>query len=96
MSRDEYIHTVNPCYCCECYDPDYESCTMPDTDHIYACRQHTEEFRIKDFYYNNQDFRAYVDKYARDRGISAEEALTHELVKEVYLHYREEANNGTS
>lgn len=91
MSRDEYIHTVNPCYGCGCYDPD-EGCSMPGIDRVYACPHNEEAFKIKSFYYNNPDFKTYVDKYARDHNISTEEALSHELVKLVYLHYKEGGN----
>ena len=37
----------------------------------------------------NKDFRAYVDKYARDRRISVAEALTHKLVQEAEDYYKE-------
>ena len=37
----------------------------------------------------NQKFREYVDKYCATRKISVEEALTHELVRQAYLYYRE-------
>lgn len=37
----------------------------------------------------NEDFRAYVDKYARDRKISVAEALTHKLVQEAEDYYKE-------
>lgn len=47
---------------------------------------------MKEFYNTNEDFKIYVDKYRSDRGISLEEALTHKLVKEVYLYYKERVN----
>lgn len=37
----------------------------------------------------NKKFRDYVDKYCATRKISIEEALTHELVRQAYLYYRE-------
>lgn len=89
MSRDEYIHTVNPCYGCGCYDPDYEGCTMPSVDRGYACPHETEEFKIKSFYYNNEGFRSYVDSYSRSRCIPVEVALEHELIKNVYQYYKD-------
>lgn len=95
MSRDEYIHTVNSCYDCPSYDPD-EGCSMPGLDREYACRLHSEGFKIKNFYYNNPDFTAYVDKYCRDYSLTIDEALSHELVRQVYLHYKEEGDNGIS
>lgn len=35
-----------------------------------------------ELYNTNEDFRNYVDKYKRDRKLSLEEALEHELVKQ--------------
>lgn len=40
-------------------------------------------------YRRNKQFRDYVDKYCKSRVITVEEALQHELVKQVYLHYTE-------
>ena len=40
-------------------------------------------------YKHNQKFRDYVDKYSKHQGISVEEALKHEMVRQVYLHYTE-------
>lgn len=37
----------------------------------------------KALYDNNKDFKQYVDKYANQRKLSIEEALSHALVKEV-------------
>lgn len=52
---------------------------------------------MREYYDNNPDFRAYVDKYRNLYGYSVEEALTHEMVRQAYLYYKdEEANNGTS
>lgn len=52
---------------------------------------------MKEYYENNLDFRAYVDRYARTYGVSVEEALEHELVKEVYRYYKNmEAEHDTS
>lgn len=89
MSRDEYIYTVNPCYGCGCYDPD-EGCSMASVDIAYACRQETEEFKIKSFYYNNPDFRKYVDRYCLTYNIQVDEALTHEIVRLTYQYYKDE------
>lgn len=36
----------------------------------------------KEFYETNQDFRGYVDRYARHNGKTVEEALEHDLVKQ--------------
>ena len=44
---------------------------------------------MKDFYIENKDFKAYVDKYAVSRNISVGEAFTHAIVKEMYLFYKE-------
>lgn len=38
-------------------------------------------------YETNQDFKEYVDRYCMKHKITVEEALTHELVKEVGLMY---------
>lgn len=38
-------------------------------------------------YENNPEFREYVDKYAKARGISVAEALTHKIV-EVFYEYK--------
>lgn len=37
----------------------------------------------------NKNFRRYVDKYAEKHGITAEEALKHEIVRQVWLQYTE-------
>lgn len=43
------------------------------------------------FYNNNKDFKEFVDKYCNKyvegRKITVQEALTHELVKEVAVYY---------
>jgi hypothetical protein len=51
---------------------------------------------MREFYNNNPDFKVYVDKYRRKHDVSVEEALTHEIVRQKYLHCREEANDDTS
>ena len=89
MSRDEYIHTVNPCYGCDCYDPDYEGCTMPGIDRLYACDRFTEEFCDKAFYYRNEHFKEYVDRYCVKHKVDVETALSHSIVKEVKKQYEE-------
>lgn len=40
-------------------------------------------------YGHNKRFREYVDKYCAKHGITVQEALTHELVRQVYLQYTE-------
>ena len=42
---------------------------------------------MKEFYESNSKFRDYVDKYSRDHRITVEEALTHAMVRQVYLYY---------
>ncbi len=42
---------------------------------------------VKNEYRHNQKFREYVDRYSDQREISVDEALKHELVKQVYLYY---------
>lgn len=44
---------------------------------------------MNEFYNSNSDFKEYVDKYCLSRRVSVEEALTHELVRQVYLMYTE-------
>ena len=41
----------------------------------------SEAYRI------NTDFREYVDRYCKTYGITVDEALTHELVRQVGLMY---------
>lgn len=43
----------------------------------------------KNEYQFNRAFREYVDKYCKTYGVSVEEALKHELVKEVGRYYTE-------
>lgn len=40
-------------------------------------------------YIHNSKFRAYVDKYCTAHDITVEEALQHEIVRQVYLYYTE-------
>lgn len=42
-----------------------------------------------DFYYRNADFKTYVDRYCKQYGLTVDEALKHELVKQVAAQYRE-------
>lgn len=48
---------------------------------------------MMDFYNKNKDFKLYVNLYAKKynegKSISVNEALEHELVKQVAEHYRE-------
>ena len=48
---------------------------------------------MKEFYNRNEDFRKYVNSYAKKhnegKSISVNEALEHELVKHVAAQYRE-------
>jgi hypothetical protein len=46
-----------------------------------------QTMNIKEYYDSCAEFKEYVDEYCKDRGITAEEALTHYLVLEVGLHY---------
>ena len=45
---------------------------------------------IKLYYCRNERFGAYVDRYAKSRGIDVDTALTHAIVKEVYKYYKSE------
>lgn len=40
-------------------------------------------------YMFNQRFREYVDKYCKTYGYTVDEALTHELIRQVCLYYTE-------
>lgn len=42
---------------------------------------------MKELYESNLNFREYVDKYCDTYGIAVEEALEHELVKQVGQYY---------
>ena len=48
---------------------------------------------LKEFYNRNEDFRKYVNSYAKKynegKSISVDEALEHEIVKSVAEQYRE-------
>ena len=44
---------------------------------------------MEEYYKSNKDFRGYVDRYAKHNSISPDEALTHAIVKQVYLNYLE-------
>ena len=48
---------------------------------------------LKEFYNRNEDFKRYVDRYAKKhnegKSISVDEALEHEIVKSVAAQYRE-------
>lgn len=46
-----------------------------------------EQIDIKTFYRTNENFKKYVDKYCNEWKIGVSEALTHELVRQVYLYY---------
>ena len=43
-----------------------------------------------DFYDRNADFKTYVDRYCKQYGLTVDEALEHEIVKQVAAQYREE------
>ena len=44
---------------------------------------------IYDFYKENPDFREYVDKFCKARGLGIFEAFEMEAIKNVALYYRE-------
>lgn len=46
---------------------------------------------IKEFYETNQNFKFYVDRYCNQYRLSVDEALRHELVRQVYLMYVEDS-----
>lgn len=46
---------------------------------------------IKEFYETNQNFKLYVDRYCQTYRLSVDEALEHELLRQVYLMYVEDS-----
>ena len=44
---------------------------------------------MMEFYNHNEDFKMYVDRYCKTYGLTVDEALEHELVKQVAAQYRE-------
>lgn len=44
---------------------------------------------MREFYNGNDDFRRYLDRYCKQYGLTVEEALEHEIVKQVAAQYRE-------
>lgn len=44
---------------------------------------------MMEFYDHNADFKRYVDRYCKTYWLTVEEALEHELVKQVAAQYRE-------
>lgn len=42
---------------------------------------------MEEYYNNNPDFKIFVDKYCKKHCLTVEEALQHEVVKQVYLQY---------
>lgn len=44
---------------------------------------------MREFYETNENFKYYVDRYAAQRKITVDEALTHAMVRSAYMYYRE-------
>ena len=44
---------------------------------------------MMEFYNHNEDFKRYVDSYCKQYGLTVDEALEHEIVKQVAAQYRE-------
>lgn len=47
---------------------------------------------MKEYYESNTDFKRYVDRHCRTYGCAVEEALSHEIVRQVYLSYLESSD----
>lgn len=47
------VKEINPCFGCGCYDPDYESCTMPSEDLEYACKLYGKSKKEKQEFKND-------------------------------------------
>lgn len=45
---------------------------------------------MEDYYNTNPDFKRYVDRHCTQYGCTVEEALREELVRQVYLYYKEQ------
>ena len=52
-----------------------------------------KEKMIVNEYRHNKQFRRYVNRYSNHHRISVEEALKHEMVRQVYLEYKERTKN---
>lgn len=44
---------------------------------------------MNDFYNRNADFKRYVDRYCKQYSVTVDDALEHELVKQVAEQYKE-------
>ena len=44
---------------------------------------------MEEFYKSNADFKRFVDRHCGMYGITLEEALAQELVRQVYIYYRD-------
>ena len=44
---------------------------------------------MREFYDRNADFKMYVDRYCKQYGLTVDEALEHEIVKQVAAKYKE-------
>lgn len=44
---------------------------------------------MNEFYNSNADFKRYIDRYCKTHGLTVEEALEHELVRQAAAQYRE-------
>ena len=44
---------------------------------------------MREFYNHNEDFKMYVDRYCKQYGLTVDEALEHEIVKNVEAQYKE-------
>ena len=45
--------------------------------------------RLRNEYRHNNKFRHYVDRYCKSHQLTVDEALQHEVVRQVYLYYTE-------
>lgn len=48
--------------------------------------------KLIEYYDSNYDFKSYVDRYCVQNHISIDVALTHKMIKEAALYYRERTN----
>lgn len=49
---------------------------------------------MEEYYKSNPDFKRYVDRHCKQYKCTTAEALKHEIVRQVYLHYTEGKKRG--
>lgn len=60
---------MKECLNCSCYEPDYESCTMPDHDKWFACKAYDNSKELAEILYNicsDMDYQDYTETQEED------------------------------